>query len=123
MSLKEGNGDSMKETEKEKYLGDYLTSKANSKDSLTDRKTKGYSILGEISAVVKYVPLGNRRTQIGLELRRAWFQNMCRFNSEGWNGISDTDLKNLSVIDHKIMRVITGAHSKVPIAMLYIETS
>ena len=62
MSLKEGNGDSMKETEKEKYLGDYLTSEANSKDSLTNRKTKGYSILGEISAMVKYVPLGNRRT-------------------------------------------------------------
>ena len=48
---------------------------------------------------------------------------MCRFNSEVWNGISDTDLKDLSVIDHKIMRVITGAHSKVPIEMLYIETS
>ena len=120
--LKEVNGESMKETEKEKYFGDYLTSKANSKDSLKYRKTKGYAILGEISAVLRDVPLGNRRIQIGLELRRAWFQNMCCFNSEVWNGISDSDLKDLSFIDHKIMRVITGAHSKVPIEMIYIET-
>ena len=48
---------------------------------------------------------------------------MCLFNSEVWNGISDNDLNDLSVIDHKILRVITGAHSKVPIEMLYIETS
>ena len=40
-----------------------------------------------------------------------------------WNGISDSDLKDLEVIDHKILRAITGAQSKVPIEMLYIETA
>ena len=29
----------MKESTKEKYLGDYLTSKSNSKDTIQDRKT------------------------------------------------------------------------------------
>ena len=40
-----------------------------------------------------------------------------------WNGISDSDLKDLEVIDHKILRAITGAQSKVPIELLYIETA
>ena len=75
-------GEPMKESEKEKYLGDYLTNKANSKESLSTRKAIGYAVLGEISAMLRDVPLGNRSTQIGLELRRAWFQNMCLFNSE-----------------------------------------
>ena len=66
---------------------------------------------------------GNRRTQIGLELRKAWFHNKCLFNSEVWNGISDTDIKDLSIIDRKILRVITGSQAKVPIEMLYLETS
>ena len=117
------NGETMKESDKEKYLGDYLTSNANSKESLSARKARDYAILGEMSAILRDVPLGNRRTNIGLELRRAWFQNICLFNSEVWTGISENDLKDLGVIDNKILRVITGAHSKVPVEMLYIETS
>ena len=113
----------MNESEREKYLGDYLTSKANSKYTLESRKSRGYAILGEISAMLRDVPMGNQRTKIGLELRKSWFQNCCLFNSETWNGISDSDLKDLEVIDHKILRAITGAQSKVPIEMLYIETA
>ena len=113
----------MKESEKEKYLGDYLTSNANSKESLSARKARGYAILGEMSAILRDVPLGNRRTNIGLELRREWFQKICILNSEVWTGISENNLQDLGVIDNKILRIITGAHSKVPVEMLYIETS
>ena len=45
------------------------------------------------------------------------------FNSEVWNGIIDNDLKDLVVIDHKILCLITGAQAKVPSEMLYLETS
>ena len=47
----------MKESEKEKYLGDYLTSNANSKECLSARKARGYAILGEMSAILRDVPL------------------------------------------------------------------
>jgi hypothetical protein len=113
----------MKESDKEKYLGDFLTSKANSKDTLEARKARGYAILGNISALLKDVPMGNRRTQIGLDLRKSWFINSCLFNSEVWGGISETNLKDLNIIDHKILQVITGAQAKVPTEMLYLETS
>ena len=58
-----------------------------------------------MSAILRDVPLGNRRTDIGLELRRAWFQNKCLFNCEVWTGISEKDLKDLGVIDNTIFRV------------------
>ena len=43
----------MKESNKEKYLGDFLRKRANSKDTIETRKTRGYSILSEISAMLK----------------------------------------------------------------------
>jgi hypothetical protein len=113
----------MNDSNKEKYSGDYLTTKENSKDTIAARKTKGYAILSEMSAILKDVPLGNRRTQIGIDLRKAWFINGCLFNSEVWSAFNENDLKDLKVIDHKILRLITGAQAKVPVEMLYLETA
>ena len=120
--IKMSDGEIMKESDKEKYLGDYLTTKANSKDTIESRKARGYGILSEISAMLKDVPMGNQRTQIGLELRKAWFHNSCLANSEVWTGISDNDLKDLAVIANKILRAITGSQAKVPVEMLFLET-
>ena len=117
------DGEHMKESEKEKYFGDFLTIKAYSKDTIAAQNTRGYGILGEIGAILRDIPFGNCRTQIGLILRKAWFLNSCLANSEIWIGISDTDLKDLEIIDHKIVRVITGSQSKVPVEMLYLDTS
>ena len=117
------DGEHMNESEKEKYLGDFLTIKANSKDTMAAQKARGYGILGEIGAILRDFPFGNWRTQIGLLLRKAWFLNSCLANSEIWIGISDTDLKDLEIIDHKFLRVITGSQAKAPVEMLYLETS
>ena len=113
----------MKESDKEKYLGDFLTNKANSRDTVESRKSRGYAILGNIRALLKDVPMGNRRTQIGIDLRKSWFLNSCLFNSEVWSGVSEANLKDLNIIDHQILQAITGAQAKVPTKMLYLETS
>ena len=112
----------MKESNKEKYLGDFLSTRANSKDTIETRKARGYSILSEISAMLKDVPMGNQRTNIGLQLRKAWFHNSCLANSEVWTGINNNDLNDLAIIDNKILRAITGSQSKVPVEMLFLET-
>ena len=112
----------MKSSSKEKYLGDFITDAANAKETVKDRKRKGYGILAEITAILKDIPLGNKRTRVGLELRHAMFLNGMLYNSETWTGLNLKDIKQLEVIDHKILRVITGAHSKAPLEMLYLET-
>jgi hypothetical protein len=113
----------MKNSSKEKYLGDYITEKANSKDTIQDRKSRGNAILSQMTALLSDIPLGNRRIEAGLALRSAWFLNGCLFNSEVWSGFSPQDLHDLEVIDHKILKLILGAQSKVPSEMLYLETN
>ena len=116
------NGKHIKESDNEKYLGDYITKYANPKLTIQDRKRKGYGILSEISAILDDIPLGVKRCEIGLTLRQAWFINGCLYNSEVWHSVNNSDLKCLEIIDHKILRVILGAHRGVPVEMLYLET-
>ena len=96
-----------------------MTKSGNSKDTIIDRKTRANASLAEIRAILKDIPLGNKRNQIGLLLRQALFINGCLVNSEVWCGYSDKDLKDLEVIDHQILHVITGVQAKVPTEMLY----
>ena len=46
------HNDVMKNSEKEKYLGDYVTSEANSNETLISRKARAYAILSEIRALL-----------------------------------------------------------------------
>ena len=116
------NGANIKETQKEKYLGDFITNNANPKATIQDRKRKGYGILSELKAILTEIPLGPKRCEIGLTLRQAWFINGCLFNSEVWYSLNKSDLRDLEILDHKILRTILGAHSKVPTEQLYLET-
>ena len=40
-----------------------------------------------------------------------------------WSGLTENYFNYLEVIDRKILGVITGAQAKVPLDMLYLETS
>ena len=97
-TLKVHNED-MKNSEKEKYLGDFLTKNANPKDTIINRKQRGHGILAKMRAILRDVPLGSQRLEIGLTLRQAWFINGTLFNSEVWCAFSESDLKVLEVLD------------------------
>ena len=73
--------------------------------------------------MLRDIPLGNRRTEVGLELSKSWFLNDCLFNSEVWGSINEANLKDLNIIDHNIPKAIIGAQDKVPVEILYLETS
>ena len=113
----------MKSSEKEKYLGDFITKDGNSNETIKERVKRAYGILAQIKALMTEVPLGKRRVEIGLALRDAWFMNGCLFNSEVWSAYKEQNIQELEKIDHMILRSITGAQSKVPIEFLYLETS
>ena len=49
-----------------KYLGDYVTKYGNSKETIQQRKTRGNAIVSEMRALLRDIPLGSFRTQIGL---------------------------------------------------------
>ena len=117
------HGESLKSSQKEKYLGDFVSQYGNSKETIKARKSRGNAILSEMRAILRDIPLGCRRTQIGIVLRKAWLINSCLGNSEVWCGFSENDLHDLEVLDHQILRLITGSQLRVPVEMLYLETS
>ena len=84
---------------------------------------QGYAIVGQIFALLKDLPIGNLRVQIGLELRRAWFINGTLFNSEVWHNVADSDIAHFVEIDKYLLRGLLKAHAKVPIEHLYLETA
>ena len=69
------------DSEKEKYLGGFLTTSTNPKATNQDRKTRGYGKLSEMRAILQDIPLSVRRYEIGLTLRQAWFLNGSLYNS------------------------------------------
>ena len=81
-------------------LGDFVSEKGNSKETIEDRKVRGNAVVAQMTALLQDIPLGNRRVQAGIALRSAWFINGCLFNSEVWMKYSPQDLHDLEVIDN-----------------------
>lgn len=116
------HGEEMKATQKEKYLGDQINNKGNTKDTIQERTSKGYAIVSQILAMIKELPIGQLRTKIGLILRDAWLVNGTLYNSEVWHGITRNTIRPLESVDQHLLRQLLGAHGKTPLEFLYLET-
>ena len=112
----------MMNSEKEKYLGDYIDKSGKVKSTLEDRISKGWGILSEIKAILNEVPLGKYKIEIGLLLRQAMLVNGLLYNSEAWHSVSNSDLVPLEKIDENLLRFVLGAHAKAPLETLYLES-
>ena len=115
--------ENMKNSESEKYLGDFISHDGKHDATMTNRIQRAYSYLSEIRALLTDMPFGKRRLQIGLMLRDAMFVNGVLFNSEAWSSINIKHIEEIETIDRSLMRFIIGAHAKTPSEMLYLETA
>ena len=112
----------MKNSDKEKYLGDQLNKNAKNKETIDDRKSKGYGIVSEIMAILSEIPLGKYRVDIGLKLRQAMLVNGILFNSEGWHSVTEEDIRTMEKVDEALLRSILQTHPKTPLEFLYLES-
>ena len=113
----------MKDSNTEKYLGDFFSSDGKHDKTISDRVLRAYSYLSEIKALLTDMPFGKRRLQIGLMLRDAMFLNGVLFNSEAWHSVQLKHIEELELIDRSLMRFIIGSHSKAPSEIMYLETA
>jgi hypothetical protein len=113
---------SMKNSLKEKYLGDYICNKGTTKATIEERKAKGYAAVAEILAILRDIPLGQHKLEIGLKLRQAMFINGVLFNSEAWHDVMEEDMKALEAIDEHLLRSLVKGHAKAPLEFLYLES-
>ena len=113
----------MKNSESEKYLGDFISHDGKHDATMSNRIQRAYSYLSEIRALLTDMPFGKRRLQIGLMLRDAMFVNGVLFNSEAWSSINHKHIEEIETIDRTLMRFLVGAHAKTPSEILYLETA
>ena len=116
------HNENLADSDKEKYLGDFVTSNGKLDATIEDRVKRANSYISEISSILKDVPLGKARVEMGLQLRRAMFINGVLFNSEAWHNIKDKHLEKLQVCDNNLLRSILKAHPKTPVEFLHLET-
>merc|ERR1719319_2166555 len=114
--------DTMKEINKEKYLGDTVESSGKLQATIDDRKTKGQGIVANILSIINEIPFGKYRITVGLKLREAMLINGMLFNSEAWNGVTATQIATLEKVDQSLLRQILNAHKGTPVEFLYLET-
>ena len=77
------------------YLGDVVNSSGTIRDTIEDRKNKGFGIVNEILAILDEIPLGRYKMEIGLKLRQAMLLNGMLYNSEAWHAVSEKEVKIL----------------------------
>ena len=71
------------------YLID-ITGKNRS--TVEDRKIKRYGMVAETLAIIKDIPLGEYKIEIGSKLRQAMLLNMLLFDSKAWHDVSDAEI-------------------------------
>ena len=112
--------ETMKNSNKEKYLGDLITN-GTIRNTIEERKNKGFGIINEIMAILDEIPLGRYKMEIGLRLRQAMLVNGMLYNSEAWHAVSEIEIRMLEAVDETFLRGLVNAHSKTPLEFLYLE--
>ena len=112
----------MKESKSEKYLGDVLHNSGTVKLNVAKRLSKGWGRISEILAIVKEAPLGRRRIEAGLLLRKSLLLNGTLFNSEAWHGLKKGQIEAFEKIDEALIKGLLACHAKIPLPALYLET-
>ena len=103
------HGRSMQTTDCTKYLGDMIHKSTKVTANLAARLVKAVASFSVIRAILEDIPFGSYRFQVGLELRRALFVNSVLFNCETWHNLRDSDIKDLVLIDHQLLRYICSS--------------
>ena len=112
----------MDTSEKEKYLGDIVTSNGGIRDTVTDRVSKGYGRVGEILGILDASYLGHFTVMHGLTLRDALLCNGMLNSSEAWSALSETETKLMEQVDTFLLSSLMSGHPKCPIEFHHLET-
>ena len=103
-------------------FGNIISSNSSVRDTIEDRRKQGWGKVSQILGILGEVPLGSKRIEAGLMLRKAILTNSLLFSSEAWSNVKDTDLKRLEQVDTALLRSFTKGHSKTPTVFHHLET-
>ena len=110
----------MKIVKSQKYLGDIISSSGSLKESVEERRNKGWGKIAEISGILSELP-HTRKMEIGLKMREAKLLNGMLFSTEAWSRISEAELTRMEQVDMALLRSLVKGHSKCSKAFIIME--
>ena len=113
----------MSSSNREKYLGDVITSNAKIDENIQMRHNKGIGICNQILSVLKEVSFGVFHFEMGLLFRTTQLLNGILFNTEALFSITEKHVLLLEDCDKYLMRSLFNAEMGNPIESFNIETS
>ena len=113
--------DTMQEVEKTKYLGNFLSTTGGVKETIQDRRNKGWGKVAQILGVLGEVDMQANRIEAGLLLRKAILTNSLLFSAEAGSNISVQDIKRLEQVDTALLKSLVKGHSKTPVVFHHLE--
>ena len=115
------HSEQMRQTSKEKYLGDIISVKGNI-DNIEKRRMIGNQAISDMLAVLREIGQGPFYVKTGLIFRDAILKCKLLLNSEVWHCLTMQQVEMLEDLDKQFLRNILKSHSKVAIEILYFET-
>ena len=104
----------------QKYLGDIISSSGTLRDTIEDRRNKGWGKLSEISGILSEMP-NMRKVEVGLNLRMTKLVNGTIYSSEAWGKVTEAELTRLEQVDFALLRSLVSGHSKTSRAFTLLE--
>ena len=83
----------MHEVRSSKYLGNVLTANGTVRETIKDRRNKGWGKVAQILGILGEVPLGKHRIEVGLLLRKAILTSSLLYSAEAWSAVTETEIQ------------------------------
>ena len=100
------DGKKMMSVEKEKYLGDILTSDGKLNENIKERFNKGIRIVNQILSILNEVSFGHFYFEMALRFRQSMLVNSTLCNFEVLYGPSKAHVEKIESVDKYFMRKI-----------------
>ena len=111
-----------KKTDKEKYLGDILSSSAKVDANVLFRYNKGVGIVNQIIGMLKEVSFGHHYFEMALLFRDSMLINGMLCSVKTLYGLTNSHIEQLEQCDTMLMRRLFKYVSSTAIEAFYIET-
>ena len=113
----------MKSSNREKYLGDIISSSAKIDENIQMRRDKGIGIANQILSCLKEVAFGVFIFEMAMLFRTSQLANGILYNTEAMFDIKDKHVNLLEESDKYLMRNLFDSEMGTPVESFYIETS
>ena len=116
------HGKVMESVDKERYLGDILSSDTKINLNIQDRQNKGTGYVNQIMSILKEISFGVYYFSMAIMFRTTILVNGMLCSSEALYGINDAHITQLESIDTMLFKSVFKSPFSTPIVAYYLET-